>query len=33
MQRLNLVVAVEEKFGMKLAPEEIEQMKTIGAAR
>jgi acyl carrier protein len=31
MQHLNLVLAVEEKFGVQLAPEDIEQMKTIGA--
>jgi acyl carrier protein len=31
MQHLNLVLAVEEKFGIQLAPEEIEQMKNIGA--
>lgn len=31
MQHLNLVLAIEEKFGIQLAPEEIEQMKTIGA--
>ena len=31
MQHLNLVLAVEEKFGIQLAPEDIEQMKNIGA--
>ncbi|MBZ5664220.1 MAG: acyl carrier protein [Acidobacteriia bacterium] len=31
MQHLNLVLAVEEKFGVQLEPEDIEQMKTIGA--
>lgn len=31
MQHLNLVLAVEEKFGIQLDPEEIEQMKNIGA--
>jgi acyl carrier protein len=31
MQHLNLVLAVEEKFAIQLDPEEIEQMKTIGA--
>ena len=31
MQHLNLVLAIEEKFGIQLAPEEIEQMKNIGA--
>jgi len=31
MQHLNLVLAIEEKFGVQLDPEDIEQMKTIGA--
>jgi acyl carrier protein len=31
MQHLNLVLAVEEKFGVQLEPEDIEKMKTIGA--
>jgi acyl carrier protein len=31
MQHLNLVLAVEEKFGVQLNPEDIEQMKNIGA--
>ena len=31
IQHLNLVLAIEEKFGIQLAPEEIEQMKNIGA--
>jgi acyl carrier protein len=31
MQHLNLVLAIEEKFGVQLDPEEIEQMKNIGA--
>ena len=31
MQHLNLVLAVEEKFGVQLEPEDIEQMKSIGA--
>ena len=31
MQHLNLVLAVEEKFGVQLAPEDIEQMKNVGA--
>jgi acyl carrier protein len=31
MQHLNLVLAVEEKFGVQLDPEDIEQMTTIGA--
>lgn len=32
MQHLNLVLAIEERFGVQLAPEDIEQMNTIGAA-
>ena len=32
MQHLNLVLAVEEKFGVQLSPEEIEEMKSVGAA-
>ncbi|MGB8013340.1 MAG: acyl carrier protein [Terriglobales bacterium] len=31
MQHLNLVLAIEEKFAVQLDPEDIEQMKTIGA--
>ncbi len=31
MQHLNLVLAIEEKFGVQLAPEEIEEMKSVGA--
>jgi acyl carrier protein len=31
MQHLNLVLAIEEKFGIQLDPEEIEQMKNLGA--
>jgi len=31
MQHLNLVLAIEEKFGVQLDPENIEQMKNIGA--
>jgi len=31
MQHLNLVLAVEEKFGVQLDPEDIEEMQTIGA--
>jgi acyl carrier protein len=31
MQHLNLVLAVEETFGVQLEPEDIEQMKNIGA--
>ena len=30
IQHLNLVLALEEKFGLQLSPEEIEQMRTIG---
>ena len=30
IQHLNLVLAVEEKFGLQLSPEEIEQMKNVG---
>ncbi|HTR24479.1 MAG TPA: acyl carrier protein [Terriglobales bacterium] len=32
VQHLNLVLALEEKYGVQLAPEEIEQMKTLGAS-
>ncbi|MGA7851390.1 MAG: acyl carrier protein [Terriglobales bacterium] len=32
MQHLNLVLAIEEKFGVQLDPEDIEEMKNIGAA-
>jgi acyl carrier protein len=31
VQHLNLALALEEKFGLQLSPEEIEQMKTLGA--
>ena len=31
MQHLNLVLAIEEKFGVQLEPEDVEQMKNIGA--
>ncbi len=31
MQHLNLVLAIEEKFGVQLEPEDIEEMKSIGA--
>ncbi len=31
MQHLNLVLAIEEKFGVQLEPEDIEEMKNIGA--
>ena len=32
MQHLNLVLAVEEKFGVQPEPEDIEQMKNAAAA-
>ena len=31
VQHLNLVLALEERFGVQLEPEDIEQMKNIGA--
>jgi acyl carrier protein len=31
MRHLNLVLAIEEKFGVQLDPEDIERMKNIGA--
>jgi acyl carrier protein len=31
MQHLNLVLAIEEKFGVQLEPEDIEKMRNIGA--
>ncbi len=31
MQHLNLVLAIEEKFGVQFEPEDIEEMKSIGA--
>jgi acyl carrier protein len=31
IQHLNLVLAIEEKFGVQLEPEDIEGMKNIGA--
>jgi acyl carrier protein len=30
VQNLNLVLALEEEFGCEFAPEEMDQMKTIG---
>jgi len=30
-QHLNLVLAIEEKFHLRLSPEDIEQMRSIGA--
>lgn len=31
-QHLNFVLALEEKFGLQLSPEEMEQMKNVGEA-
>lgn len=31
VQHLNLVLALESRFGISLAPEDIERMKTLGA--
>ncbi len=31
-QHLNLVLALEEKFGVQLSPEEMEQMHNVGEA-
>ncbi len=31
MQHLNLVLAIEEKFGVRFEPEDIEAMKNVGA--
>jgi acyl carrier protein len=31
IQHLNLVLALEEKFGVQFSPEEIEEMKSIAA--
>jgi acyl carrier protein len=31
-QHLNFVLALEEKFGLQLSPEEMEQMRSIGEA-
>ena len=31
-QHLNFVLALEEKFGIQLSPEEMEQMRSIGEA-
>lgn len=30
LQQLNLVLAVEQTFGIQLSPEDIEQMKNVG---
>lgn len=32
IQHLNFVLALEEKFGFQLSPEEMEQMRNIGEA-
>jgi acyl carrier protein len=32
LQHLNLVLALEEKFGVQFEPEDIEEMQNIGAA-
>jgi acyl carrier protein len=31
-QHLNFVLAIEEKFGLQLSPEEMEQMHSVGEA-
>lgn len=31
-QHLNFVLALEEKFGLQLSPEDMEQMRTVGEA-
>jgi acyl carrier protein len=31
-QHLNFVLALEEKFGLQLSPEEMEQMRNVGEA-
>lgn len=31
-QHLNFVLALEEKFGLQFSPEEMEQMRNVGAA-
>jgi acyl carrier protein len=31
IQHLNLILALEEKFNLQLSPEEIEEIKSIGA--
>jgi acyl carrier protein len=31
VQHLNLVLAIEQAFGIQLAPEDIEQMQSVGA--
>jgi acyl carrier protein len=32
IQHLNFVLALEEKFGLQLSPEEMEQMRSVGEA-
>jgi acyl carrier protein len=32
IQHLNFVLALEEKFGLQLSPEEIEQIRNVGEA-
>lgn len=32
IQHLNFVLALEEKFGLQLSPEEMEQIKSVGEA-
>ncbi len=32
VQHLNLVLALESRFGVQFAPEEIEKLKSVGAA-
>ncbi len=32
IQHLNFVLALEEKFGFQLSPEEMEQMRSVGEA-
>jgi acyl carrier protein len=32
VQHLNLVLALEEKFGLQLSPEEMEQIRNVGDA-
>lgn len=31
-QHLNFVLALEEKFGLQMSPEEMEQMRSVGEA-
>jgi acyl carrier protein len=32
IQQLNFVLALEEKFGLQLSPEEVEQLRNVGEA-